>query len=154
MNARRSTAGTASGRLLAHVPRPARSRRAGALLAALAIALAVPALSFGHATLLETQPQASGVLSKPPTEVRLTFSERIEPRFTVISVTDAGGAQQIAGSPERSADDENALFVPVKPLVAGLVPRVVAHRLGRRITRFAARSRSRSARARGRRRSS
>ena len=66
-----------------------------------------------------TQPQASGVLTQPPTEVRLTFSERIEPRFAVISVTDAGGNQQIAGSPARTADDENAIFVPVKALSQG-----------------------------------
>ena len=87
--------------------------RAGTLLIALAVALAVPAVAWGHATLLATQPEASGVLAQPPTEVRLTFSERIEPRFAVISVTDAGGNQKIAGSPARAADDENAIFVPI-----------------------------------------
>ena len=93
--------------------------RAGALLVAFVVALAVPALAQGHATLLATQPQASGVLSQPPTQVRLTYSERIEPRFAVISVTDAGGNQEIAGSPARAADDENSIFVPVKALSQG-----------------------------------
>ena len=93
--------------------------RAGALLVAFVVALAVPALAQGHASLLATQPQASGVLSQPPTQVRLTFSERIEPRFAVISVTDAGGNQEIAGSPARAADDENSIFVPVKTLSQG-----------------------------------
>ena len=93
--------------------------RAGALLVAFVVALAVPALAQGHATLLATQPQASGVLSQPPTQVRLTYSERIEPRFAVISVTDAGGNQEIAGSPARAADDENSIFVPVKALTQG-----------------------------------
>ena len=96
-----------------------RGGRASALLVAFVVALAVPALAWGHATLLGTQPQASGVLTQPPTEVRLTFSERIEPRFTVISVTDAGGNQQIAGNPARTADDENAIFVPVEKLSQG-----------------------------------
>ena len=96
-----------------------RGGRASALLVAFVVALAVPTLAWGHATLLGTQPQASGVLTQPPTEVRLTFSERIEPRFAVISVTDAGGNQQIAGSPARTADDENAIFVPVKTLSQG-----------------------------------
>ena len=59
------------------------------------------------------------MLSQPPTQVRLTYSERIEPRFAVISVTDAGGNQEIAGSPARAADDENAIFVPVKTLSQG-----------------------------------
>ena len=96
-----------------------RGGRASTLLVAFVVALAVPALAWGHATLLGTQPQASGVLSQPPTEVRLTFSERVEPRFTVISVTDAGGNQTIAGSPARTADDENAIFVPVNDLSQG-----------------------------------
>ena len=56
------------------------------------------------------------MLSQPPTQVRLTYSERIEPRFAVISVTDAAGKQQIAGSPARSPDDENAIVVPVHRL--------------------------------------
>jgi copper transport protein len=93
--------------------------RAGALLVAFVAALAVPALASGHATLLATQPQASGVLSQPPTQVRLTYSERIEPRFAVISVTDAGGNQQIAGSPASAPDDANAIVVPVKALSQG-----------------------------------
>ena len=93
--------------------------RAGTLLVAFVVALGVAVPAWGHATLLATQPQASGVLSQPPTEVRLTFSERIEPRFAVISVTDASGNQQIAGSPARTADDENAIFVPVKSLSQG-----------------------------------
>ena len=73
--------------------------RAGALLVAFAVALALPAAAWGHASLLATQPQASGVLAQPPTQVRLTYSERIEPRFAVISVTDAEGTSRCAGSP-------------------------------------------------------
>ena len=93
--------------------------RAGTLLVALVVALAVPAAGVGTRLAARTQPQASGVLSQPPTEVRLTYSERIEPRFAVISVTDADGNQQIAGSPARTADDENAIFVPVKHVSQG-----------------------------------
>ena len=93
--------------------------RAGALLVAFVVALAVPALAQGHATLLATQPQASGVLSQPPTQVRLTYSEHIEPRFAVISVTDAGGNQEIAGSPARRARRRELDLRPVKPLTQG-----------------------------------
>jgi copper transport protein len=92
---------------------------AGALLVAVLVALAVPTVAWGHASLLATQPQASGVLSQPPTEVRLTYSERIEPRFAVISVTDAAGKQQIAGSPARSADDPDTIFVPLHRIPQG-----------------------------------
>ena len=93
--------------------------RAGALLAAFAVALALPAAVWGHASLLATQPQASGVLAQPPTQVRLTYSERIEPRFAVISVTDARGKQVTAGSPARAPNDENALVIPLHTLPQG-----------------------------------
>jgi len=93
--------------------------RAGALLVAFAVVLALPAAVWGHASLLATQPQASGVLAQPPTQVRLTYSERIEPRFAVISVTNADGKQVTAGSPARASDDEDAIVVPVHRLPQG-----------------------------------
>jgi copper transport protein len=93
--------------------------RAGALLIGLAIALAMPAAAWGHAALLATQPQASGVLAQPPTQVRLTYSERIEPRFAVISVTDAQGNPQMVGSPATAPDDENSIFIKVHTLKQG-----------------------------------
>ena len=93
--------------------------RAGSLLVAVVIVLAVPTVAWGHASLLATQPLASGVLSQPPTEVRLTFSEHIEPRFAVISVTDAAGKQQIAGSQARAADDPSTILVPLHPIPQG-----------------------------------
>ncbi len=48
--------------------------RASTLLVALTVALALPAVAWGHASLLATQPQASGVLSQPPTQVRFDRS--------------------------------------------------------------------------------
>jgi copper transport protein len=92
---------------------------AGALLVALAVVLALPAMAWAHASLLATQPQASGILAHPPTQVRLTFSERIEPRFAVISVTDAQGNQQTVGSPATAPDDPNAIFIKVRDLPQG-----------------------------------
>jgi copper transport protein len=93
--------------------------RAGALLTVLTVVLALPAVAWGHASLLATQPQARGVLSQPPTQVRLTYSERIEPRFAVISVTDAEGSQQMVGSPATAPDDVNSIFIKVHTLEQG-----------------------------------
>jgi copper transport protein len=93
--------------------------RASALLVVLTVALVLPAAAWGHASLLATQPAASGVLSRPPTQVSLTFSERIEPRFAVISVTDAQGNQEMVGSPARAPDDENAIFIKLRQLPQG-----------------------------------
>ena len=106
--------------------------RAGALLVALAVALALPAAAWGHASLLATQPQASGVLAQPPTQVRLTYSERIEPRFAVISVTDAHGQPGDGGQPGARARRRERDLRPAAHAASGLVPRLVARDLGRR----------------------
>jgi len=64
--------------------------RVSAVLVAGALsALALPASAAAHAVLIKTVPQASVTLSGPPKEVALTYSEAVEPRFAIVSVTDA-----------------------------------------------------------------
>ena len=75
--------------------------RATLVLTAAAAALALPAAAWGHAALLHTEPRANVQLNRPPTEVRLTYSEAVEPRFAVVSVTNAAGHSQTAGNPRR-----------------------------------------------------
>ena len=41
----------------------------------------------------------------PPTQVALTFSEAVEPRFAIVSVTDAGGHQETTGAAAPLADE-------------------------------------------------
>ena len=111
-------------------------RRAGGRAARRpAVALALPAVAWGHASLLATQPQASGVLSQPPTQVRLTYSERIEPRFAVISVTDAAGQPGDGRQPGARARRREHDLRQAAPSPPGLVPRLVARDLGRRAPR-------------------
>jgi copper transport protein len=75
-------------------------RRAGlAGIVAAAAALALPASAWAHAALLQTVPLASRTTNTAPTEVRLRFSEPVEPRFAIVSVTDATGRQVTAGNP-------------------------------------------------------
>ncbi|MDX6538133.1 MAG: copper transport protein [Gaiellales bacterium] len=93
--------------------------RGGALIVVLTVVLALPAAAWGHASLLATQPQASGVLSHPPTEVRLSYSEHIEPRFAVISVTDANGSQEMVGSPANVSGDQDSIFIKLRTLPQG-----------------------------------
>jgi copper transport protein len=92
--------------------------RATLVLTAAAAALALPAAAWGHAALLHTDPRANVQLNRPPTEVRLTYSEAVEPRFAVVSVTNAAGHSQTAGNPRRSATDPKTLVVPLKPNIA------------------------------------
>ena len=72
--------------------------RRGALLAlAAAAALALPAAAWGHAGLVRTSPVASGTVNSPPTRVTLAYTEPVEARFAIVSVTDAEGRQIASG---------------------------------------------------------
>ena len=90
-----------------------------ALLAALAVLVVLPAQALAHATLERTVPSASATTSSPPKEVSLTFSEGIEPRFAIVSVTDAGGHQVTAGAPAHPPGDGTTLVVPLKDVKQG-----------------------------------
>jgi copper transport protein len=94
-------------------------RRALVLAACAAAVLAAPATAWAHAVLLRTVPAASKLVNAPPRSVALVFSEAVEPRFAVVSVTDAAGRQQAAASPQRSAADADELDVPLRSLREG-----------------------------------
>jgi copper transport protein len=97
------------------------SRRGRSLLVMLvaAAALASPAAAFGHAALLRTVPEASGTVNVPPRQLELTYSEAVEPRFAIVSVTDAAGRQETAGPPRRSPANPDTLLVPLKKVAEG-----------------------------------
>jgi copper transport protein len=84
------------------------------LLAGALAALVLPASAAAHAALIKTVPQASVTLSAPPKQVELTYSEAVEPRFAIVSVTDAAGHQVTAGPPSRSPANPDTLIVPLK----------------------------------------
>jgi copper transport protein len=90
-----------------------------ALIGAVAGALALPATAWAHAALLHTVPQASGTVNTPPRQVALTYSEAVEPRFAIVSVTDQNGKQETAGPPRRSPADPDTLLAPVERLSEG-----------------------------------
>lgn len=92
-----------------------RARRAVLVLLAVATAaLVLPALAGAHAALLKTAPVASRTLDGAPGSVRLTYSEAVEPKFAIISVTDADGRQQTSGRPRAAPGDPQTLEVPVR----------------------------------------
>ena len=109
-----------------------RRARIALVLVAVAGALVLPAAAWAHAVLVRTSPVPSSVVNRPPPVVLLTYSEAVEPRFAIVSVTDAAGKQQTAGAPRRSASDPKTLVVPLHRSEPGLVPRLLARDLGRR----------------------
>jgi copper transport protein len=88
-------------------------------LVAAAAFLALPAAAWAHAALLQTTPVASKVVNVAPTQVSLRYTEPVEPRFAIVSVTDAAGHKVTAGLPRRSPVDADTLLVPLKKLQQG-----------------------------------
>jgi copper transport protein len=94
-------------------------KRPGLIAAVAVAALALPAAASAHAVLVKTVPQASGTVNTPPKQLALTFSEAVEPRFAIVSVTDAAGRQQTAGPPHRSQVNPDTLLVPLQRTAEG-----------------------------------
>jgi copper transport protein len=90
----------------------------GVLLAGV-LALALPAGAWAHAALLRTQPSPSGVLDGSPAHVTLTYSEAVEPRFAIVSITNTAGQDQATARPARSPGDPDQLVIPVRHLERG-----------------------------------
>jgi copper transport protein len=94
-------------------------RRLAVAVAVLASALAAPTAAWAHAALVRTVPEASRTLNGAPAQVQMTFSEAVEPRFAIVSVTDADANRVTAGPPRRSPTDPNTLLVPLKHVPPG-----------------------------------
>jgi copper transport protein len=92
-----------------------RGRGARVLAAAALIALAAPATASAHAYLTKTVPTPGAILDTPPHTIALTYDEAVEPRFAIISVTNARGDQQTTAPVHRSPSNPDTLVVPLKP---------------------------------------
>jgi copper transport protein len=93
-------------------------RSRGRIVCALVVAVAAlvfPSGALAHAYLVKTVPTASEVLSAPPSTIQLTYDEAVEPRFAIISVTNAAGQQETTGPVHRSPSDPDTLVVPLRP---------------------------------------
>ena len=92
-----------------------RAPRFVCVLAVAAVWLSLPAAASAHAYLVRTAPAASEVLNAPPSTIQLTYDEAVEPRFALISVTNAAGQQQTIGTARRSPANPDTLVVPLRP---------------------------------------
>jgi copper resistance protein C len=87
-------------------------------MAALAV-LVSPEATLAHSLLVRSQPERRAMVTRPPEEVRLWFSERIEPAYARLSVWDAGGKQVDAGDAAVDPADATTLAVRTPDLRAG-----------------------------------
>jgi copper transport protein len=83
-------------------------------LAVVGVWLAAPSAAGAHAYLVKSVPAASVVLNAPPQNIQLTYDEAVEPRFAIISVTNASGRQETTGTVSRSPANPDTLIVPVR----------------------------------------
>jgi len=94
-------------------------RRIAVVASVAAASLALPAAAWAHAALLQTTPVANRVVNTAPTQVTLRYSEPVEPRFAIVSATNAAGDKEAAGPPARSPASADTLVVPLKKLAEG-----------------------------------
>jgi methionine-rich copper-binding protein CopC len=88
---------------------------------ALAVAFALAATAaFAHAQLVKAAPAVGSTVTSA-SEIRLTFSEGVEPRFSKIALTAAGGAAIMLGAAKIEPGDATVFVAPIaKPLPPGV----------------------------------
>jgi copper resistance protein C len=97
--------------------RPVMTPTSRALVATLLLAIAGSA--WAHAALTRSVPGNREVLARSPASIRLTFNEKVEAKFSKISLEDARGQSVAIGTPAVAADDPytlaSALASPLAP---------------------------------------
>jgi len=75
--------------------------------------------AFAHAQLQKATPPVGGTVASP-SEIRLEFSEGVEPKFSKVSLTGPGGAAVPLGAAATAPSNQAVLIVPIsKPLSPG-----------------------------------
>ena len=90
-------------------------------LALAATASLAATAAFAHAQLQKAVPAVGGVVAASPTEIRLKFSEGVEPRFSGIALATEAGASAPLGKPNVDPADNSTLVAPIsQPLKPGV----------------------------------
>jgi copper resistance protein C len=90
------------------------------IAASLALSWVASAAS-AHALLQKAIPAVGGTVSASPTEIRLKFSEGVEPHFSGIALTTQAGAAVPLGKPSVDPADNSTFIAPItQPLKPGV----------------------------------
>jgi copper resistance protein C len=94
-----------------------RTRTLGIIAFSLAFAV-IARQAFAHAQLEKATPAVGGTVTSA-SEIRLEFSEGVEPKFSKVSLTGPGGAVPL-GAAKTEPSNQAVLIVPItKALAAG-----------------------------------
>jgi methionine-rich copper-binding protein CopC len=90
-----------------------------ARLAVFLFALAGAAQAFAHAFLDRATPAVGSTVRGSPGEVRLRFTQELEPAFSTVRVLDANGRQVDRGDKQVDPNDRTVLRVSLSTLPPG-----------------------------------
>ncbi len=79
----------------------------------------VTGAAFAHSFLERAEPRPGSTVRAAPTEVRLRFTERLEPAFSTVQVTDEKGRRVDRGEAHTEPGSSRQLRVPLEPISAG-----------------------------------
>jgi methionine-rich copper-binding protein CopC len=88
-------------------------------LFALACALAPAPAALAHAFLDHAKPAVGSTVHGPPPELRVWFTQRLEPAFSTVRVVDRTGKQVDKGDVRVDPADATLLVVSLPPLAPG-----------------------------------
>ena len=92
-------------------------KRATLLAASLWLAFALPPAAMAHAVLVKAVPSVGGTVSASPSDIKITFSEGVEPRFSKIAVTSADVRPVETGAVSVDPTNPAILIVPLKTML-------------------------------------
>jgi len=95
------------------------ARAAAAAALALLGAGAVPTTACAHAFLERAEPRVGGSVRGAPAEVRLWFTERVEPAYSRVEVLDGQGRPVGSATARVDAGDPKLLRAPLGALAPG-----------------------------------
>ena len=83
------------------------------------LAASLSSAAFAHAHLTTATPPVGSTVRTVPTEIAITYSEDVEPKFSAIEVQDASGHRVDADDVHTAQGNAKRLIVGLKPLAPG-----------------------------------
>jgi len=94
-------------------------RSGSTFLVTVAFLLAGATVAGAHAYLQRSDPRAKSTVRTPPAQVRLWFSERLEPAFSSVRVVNESGEQVDKGDSQVDPAAPKQLRISLSPLSPG-----------------------------------